>query len=130
MLPDIAKEWDYEKNEILPDQVMCKSHKRVWWKCDEGHSYIRIISDRTAGFGCPYCSEKKPVKGINDFATLRPEIAKEWNYKKNRNLRPEDFLLYSNKSVWWICELNHEWRATLSNRSKGKGCPKCQKIRV
>ena len=36
--PTLLEEWDYEKNEnIKPDEVTAFSHKRVWWKCAEGH---------------------------------------------------------------------------------------------
>lgn len=32
--PDIAKEWNYEKNNKLkPDEVTAHSNKKVWWKC-------------------------------------------------------------------------------------------------
>ena len=32
--PDIAKEWDYEKNAPLtPKQILAGSNKKVWWLC-------------------------------------------------------------------------------------------------
>lgn len=31
--PELAKEWDYEENELLPQQVMAGSSKKVSWKC-------------------------------------------------------------------------------------------------
>ena len=31
----------------------------------------------------------------------------------------------ANKKVWWICERNHEWEATISSRNNGAGCPCC-----
>lgn len=31
--PDLAKEWNYEKNgDLKPEDVSCGSHKKVWWK--------------------------------------------------------------------------------------------------
>ena len=34
--------------------------------------------------------------------------------------------LYAGKKVWWKCkECNHEWPASIANRSNGRGCPKC-----
>ena len=38
-----------------------------------------------------------------------PEIAKEWNYERNGNLKPEHFAANSNKKVWWKCSKGHEW---------------------
>ena len=31
--PELAAEWDYEKNKLLPDEVRAGSGKKVWWKC-------------------------------------------------------------------------------------------------
>lgn len=33
--------------------------------------------------GCPYCTGQKVRKGINDFATLYPDLLKEWDWDKN-----------------------------------------------
>ena len=54
-----------------------------------------------------------------------PEIAKEWNYKKNGNLKPEHFAVNSHKKVWWQCPKGHEWQSTIKDRKKGNGCPYC-----
>ena len=36
--PDIAADWDYEKNGGLkPSDVMARSGKKVWWKCRTCH---------------------------------------------------------------------------------------------
>ena len=38
--PDIAKQWDYEKNyPLLPTQANPGSSKKVWWICPLHHSY-------------------------------------------------------------------------------------------
>jgi len=58
---------------------------------------------------------------LSEKATL----AKEWHKIKNRPLLPENVTLGSNKKVWWACKNNHEWQATINNRSKGRGCPYC-----
>ena len=54
-----------------------------------------------------------------------PTIANEWNYKKNVNLKPENFFANSGKKVWWKCSKGHEWQATISSRNSGIGCPYC-----
>ena len=55
-----------------------------------------------------------------------PEIAKEWNYEKNVNLKPEHFAANSNKKVWWKCSKGHEWQAVIASRNSGGcGCPYC-----
>ena len=59
--PDIALEWDYEKNgSLLPTMVSYGSDKEVWWVCKQGHSYKRRISDRTiSGRHCSKCTKIK-----------------------------------------------------------------------
>ena len=54
--PDLAAEWNYERNDILPTQVTKGSHKDVWWKCSRNHEWIARISARDYRNGCPYCS--------------------------------------------------------------------------
>ena len=80
----LISEWDWEKNDelgIYPDILTCGSHKKVWWKCADGHSWASIISNRARlNRGCPYCAGQKPIIGKNDLKTTHPEIAKEWNY--------------------------------------------------
>ncbi len=39
----------------------------------------------------------------NSLLYSKPEIASEWNYERNGNLRPEHFLANSSKKVWWTC---------------------------
>lgn len=47
--PEIAKEWDYEKNgDLLPSQVSKSSAVRVWWKCEKGHEWITSVNNRTS----------------------------------------------------------------------------------
>ena len=36
----------------------------------------------------------------NSILFSNPEIAKEWNYEKNVNLKPENFSVNSNKKIW------------------------------
>ena len=61
----------------------------------------------------------------NSLLFSNPEIAKEWNYKKNGNLKPEHFASNSDKKVWWKCPTGHEWQASISSRNSGCGCPYC-----
>lgn len=137
--PDIAKEWDYEKNDISPNQIAAMSSRRAWWICPQGHSYEKIISNRTEqGQGCPVCraldNEKGSmlIPGVNDLATIHPEIAAEWDYERNGETKPCDVKAGSRKIVWWRCKFGHEWQAPISRRT-GKqrtGCPVCSKSHV
>ena len=58
--PEIAKQWDYEKNyPKKPNEFLPGSGKKVWWKCNQGHEWCTTIHSRNRGSGCPYCSGRK-----------------------------------------------------------------------
>ena len=140
--PDLAKEWNYEKNgDLKPDMVTCKTSKKVWWRDFDispktGQPILlewkSSISDRTNGCGNPYKSGKKVLKGYNDLKTLKPDVAKEWNYEKNGDLTPDMFVCNSDKKVWWQCydvlfidktPIKLEWRSAIKDRVRAKSNP-------
>mgnify|MGYP004704201331 CR=1 FL=1 len=128
LFPNIAKEWHPSLNQGAdPDDVSAYSNKRVWWVCKDNHEWEATIINRTKhGTGCPYCAGKIPIIGKTDVASVMPEIAKEWNYKKNKNKTPQMFTIGSEIKVWWVCKEGHEWESTINNRTKkGNGCPYC-----
>lgn len=126
--PDIAKQWDYDKNiGIYPNNVLKSSAKKVWWICDLGHEWQMEVRYRTQRkLNCPYCSGQKVLIGFNDLEFVNPKLAREWNYDKNYPFKPSEVTKFSNKKVWWKCNLGHEWQATVYNRNKQKtNCPYC-----
>ena len=128
LYPDLAAEWNYEKNgKLKPDEFSRGSNKRIWWRCSKcGNNYQALVSNRAShNTGCPYCAGKKPIVGKTDILTLYPNLTKEWNYTKNRDLIPQDFTPGSEKKVWWTCAFGHEYFATICGRVKGNGCPFC-----
>ncbi|MDC6468157.1 zinc-ribbon domain-containing protein [Flavobacteriaceae bacterium] len=130
--PKLAKEWHPSKNgELTPNNVGIGSIKKVWWKCEKGddHEWINSVNGRMkdGGRGCPICSNQLIVVS-NSLATTNPKLAKQWHpYKNNNSIDPNNVSEGSNKKVWWQCEKgnNHEWRASISSRNRGNGCPFC-----
>ena len=57
--PELAKEWDYDKNTLTPYDISAYSGQKVWWKCINGHSWQAKVSNRNNGRGCPECSKGK-----------------------------------------------------------------------
>ena len=125
--PNIAKEWNYNKNmDITPFEVVRGSAKRVWWICDKGHEWQTVIYARTKGqTKCPYCCNQKILSGYNDLQTNNPKLVREWDYDKNGNLKPSEVSPNTRKKVWWKCNKGHEWKASISDRQRGDGCPYC-----
>ncbi len=56
-----------------------------------------------------------------------PTLMAEWNWEKNNELGldPKALTCGSHAKVWWKCDKGHEWKATIVNRNKGRGCPIC-----
>ena len=125
--PDLASEWDTEKNRgLLPTMVTSGSGKIVWWKCPRcGYEWKAEIASRSSGKGCPCCANKVVCPDINDLATTNPVLASEWHPTKNGNLTPQMVTQGSGQKVWWRGDCGHEWLSDISNRNKGNGCPVC-----
>ena len=130
--PEIASEWDYEKNApAVPSDFGHGSTKKAWWICEKGHSYYARIDHRTIMHsGCPYCHNKKALKGENDLATVFPDLASEWDFEHNEK-EPSDYLPKSNVSVFWLCPYcGFSYSKRINDRvSKHSGCPQCTKER-
>lgn len=128
--PDVAKEWDYEKNNgLLPTDVTKGSTKKVFWKCQKGHSFDARIDHRCLMHtGCRFCSHKDVMPGETDLATVYPEIAAEWDYINNTDT-PDHKLPFSNSKVSWICPICHKnYERKICDRTLNRmGCPHCTK---
>lgn len=127
--PELAEQWDWDKNGILgPDQVLAFSNRRVWWRCGRGHTWKAKISDRaTRRSECPYCTNRKVLEGFNDLKTVEPLVAAQWHPDRNVPLEPGMVLPGSTKRVWWRCGEGHEWKAVIYSRTGTQkcGCPVC-----
>jgi len=134
LTPALLAEWHWGKNILTPDQVTLKSSKSVWWKCktNPAHEWEARIANRAKGSGCPYCSGKKVFPGETDLATTHPLISAQWHPTKNGEVLPTQVSAGSNKTFWWLCDVDsaHEWDAQPNSRKNGQGCPFCAGKRV
>ena len=131
LLPDIAAEWSDRNCPTLPTQVTVFANRKAWWKCkDCGREWNTLISTRSGGSKCPYCSGYIFLKGFNDLQTTHPEIASEWS-EKNLPLKPDEVNAKSRKNVWWRCsKCGNEWKSVINARVKGTVCPVCAEREV
>lgn len=126
----LAKQWDEERNGSLKARdVTARSHKKVWWRCGEGHSFAMEIFRRAGERdpGCPYCKGRKALPGFNDLATTYPELMKEWNKIQNRRMDPREILPSSSKEAWWIAPCGHHFMLSIRKKARAKPgyCPIC-----
>ncbi len=132
LYPEIAKEFDVEKNGITPDKISPKDTSSYWWTCAQKHpSFYQSVEHRVnRKTVCQYCSGRKAISGENDLETLFPQIAREWDEKKNIGILPKDVSPYTYSSYWWICPKGHSYRKKVIQRTKFHktiDCTKCIK---
>ena len=111
---------DYELTDILKSLLaLVNKNAKVTFNID-----IDVERDRNSIY-------EQYIRSVKErsLAVVNPELAKEWHPTKNGNLLPTYFLAGSNKTVWWRCKYEHEWKATISSRNKGAGCKECYRLR-
>jgi len=127
--PALLEEWDYELNEKGPESYTPHSNASVHWICQKcGYRYVSKINNKANGRKCACCQRKIVVPGINDLATTHPEIAKEWDYEKNGDLKPQDVLAGTRRKVFWKCAQGHSYSASVNHRTtpgRETNCPRC-----
>ncbi len=123
--PELVCEWGARNYPLTPNDVSYGSNKLIWWLGKCGHEWQASPKSRSSGESCPICSGARVITGINDLATLKPELAREWS-NKNEGLKPTMVSVGSNKKVIWKGKCGHEWTASIKNRSvNDTGCPYC-----
>ena len=121
--PHLAKEWHPTKNELTSHEVTQSSGKKAWWVCEHGHEWEAIISSRTRGDGCPYCSNHRVLKGYNDIATTHPQYVKYFANIEDTYTN----MCSSNKKVELKCpECGHVKTMKINNLTRrGFSCDLC-----
>ncbi len=147
LYPEIAKQWHPTKNgKLIPSEFLVSSGMIVWWahELPDGslHEWESPVSYRTSnkkktkvdgtvydGDGCPVCLNRRLIPGVNDLATLYPEIAKMWHPTMNGDLKPSEVTAGGVTQYWWQHEADektpHEWKASPENIVNNGGCIRC-----
>ena len=120
--PEIASEWHPTKNgKLTPLELVPGSRRKIWWHCQRGHEWKATVISRTKGNSCPHCLKESIVK---ENPIVDSGLLKEWHPTLNRGFNPKS-LSSKFRKVWWLCQLGHEWQATVKSRIRGEGCPYC-----
>ena len=99
-------------------------HTKVKCKCKiDGYEWEKAPSEILQGKGCPLCSNKVVVAGINDIATTHPGIVM---YFKNKQ-ESKEYVSGSRKYVDFICpDCGYEKNMRVNHLvNDGFACPKC-----
>lgn len=129
--PDVAKQWDYQKNEdtgYTPETIGINSKIKFWWHCTNGepHSFQATIAKRVyGGMMCAVCHGKQ-MSYDRSLEANYPQLAKEWS--DNNDKRPSEVSCGSEYKAKWKCAnpSHPEYEASVYNRAHlHSGCPLC-----
>jgi len=130
--PQLATEWDSERNQLLPEHVSPQSNTLFYWRCPVAvdHRWEASPNNRFGrGSGCPCCAGQQASSTNN--LTLYNRLMREWDSLENGPLDPASLSRGSKRSVWWKCATcNLSYEAQIQRRTSGGGCPYCTGHRV
>ena len=96
--PDVAAEWDHEKNPSKPEDHIAGTHTRAWWVCKQcGNRWNASIKERTFGkTGCPNCTfyHKTSLPEQIIFYYIRQGFEDAVNSYKPPYLSPREIDIY------------------------------------
>jgi glutaredoxin len=123
LFPEIAEEWDQEKNIITPDKVFAGSPVKYHWKCKKcGHLWTAKVSNRTEKkSGCPNCYIE-----TSKLLNTHPDVAARWHPTKNKNLWPIDVAASDTTEVYWLCpHCGKAYKRAIASMVRDSYCPYC-----
>lgn len=71
------------------------------------------------------------IEEEKQLITTHPRIASELHPTKNAGLKASDITANSNRLLWWKCNREHEWEATVLNRTYNhSNCTICRDCKI
>lgn len=126
--PESVLYWDFEKNDIKPSDVVVGSDKKVWWRCNKGHSnFCKVSTQARKNFKhCRVCGEAHVVEGVNDLKTKHEKVGIYWAWQLNDKKPWEVAWSIADKKYWFVCKNGHEvLRSPKAFMNQPEGCPLC-----
>lgn len=135
----LINEWtglDENNIKVDMDSVSSGSHKRVKWRCNNGHEWTVDIHNRTRSkTRCAYCfgNHKIPKeRNLQEWCLNNGEFGQqlmdEWvgEDESNQPISMDSVARAAKKKVKWRCKNGHEWYATIVHRTvNNRCCPYC-----
>lgn len=105
------------------------------WNCPQCNHFFENVLKNSAKKKnpCPKCSPSRKVlvRGVNDLASVRPDVSVFWHGELNR-VSPEEVFSKSNAYHYWYCEEGHTYRAQVNYRTSKRwiACPVCNSTKL
>lgn len=127
--PELAKEWS-SANSLNANEVAFNSNKKTWWICPVcGSDYQASPNNRQNGTGCPVCAGKQVRKEVNDLASQRPDIAKDWSPENSK--KADELTVGADYLAKWNCPhcgKTYEQYVYKRTGKKSYSCPECSRV--
>ena len=98
LFPEIAKEWHPTKNgRLTPEEVGAGAGRKVWWLCEEGHSFLLKIVERTQRkYGCKKCSKHGTSIAEKELLNFVQSLIPEYEIIENTRevIAPKELDIY------------------------------------
>jgi hypothetical protein len=127
-LPIVASSWHPVLNlGVDPREVLAGGATKWWWICSIGHAYRCSVPSRVLRYSCYYCTNRKVLTGYNDLATLRPDLASEWDLQKNMGVGPHEVPATTTRKYWWRCSVSGQlhFQSPYYRSRRVSPCPFC-----
>ncbi|MBE6004230.1 MAG: hypothetical protein E7232_09155 [Lachnospiraceae bacterium] len=107
---------DKPADEILPSKATIQL-----WRCSDcGGDYSATTLEMEDGYTCPYCDDRKLLKGFNSFGDRHPELLSELYELGNALMGRSPFTMLSNSTtkLSWQCpkDVEHTYLMSPSTR--------------
>ena len=118
-----------DKNSTPFDAHSQREHTHAFWTCDKEHEFDdTFFAIDSRGFRCPFCSGREIISNFNDFMTLYPEYARD--YDEVRNALPANKISPKNSDmeIFWRCRKGHSFQRSVRTHIISRGiCPVCSR---
>ena len=118
LFPDIAAEWDTERNgNLTPNRVTPYSNRKAWWRCSRGHAWEAVTAPRVVKMPVVLAVSGRLFALVLMTGNASTSCA-QWDPARNGDLMPEMFTIGSHKRIWWKCSAGHVWKAAYPRTGK------------
>lgn len=123
--PELKDKW-LDTNERSLKELKPHSNRKIYIWCDGMGGHVRETKFLNYGYGkgCGVCAGQVVLTGAqNSLEYELPNLALEYH---ESNQTPASKIHYgSSEIVTWKHSCGYMWKASISNRSRGTGCPRC-----
>jgi very-short-patch-repair endonuclease len=109
-------------------KIFISSNTKYWFDClNCGHDYEQVPTSKSAGKGCPYCSNKSRCGNLNcDFCLTNSCYIYRDIWSKKNDKQSKEVAISSGIKYWFKCNIcNHEYNQSPDKKRFGRGCSFC-----